>query len=316
MVVVDENWRVYAEAWDPSYGAPAAFDLDGTESVERAESGSGHLIGPTVAHPMPLCFVDGRRRVELSLWAEQPGSGERVPGLLGAYAVGAVTITPGQPAAYQGIRVGRLAIWGAGHAGDLAHHNGYGWRSFSSAADEPAKLLQVLQNQMRSAEGALALDAAGVGWNVVLDGPLNFVRRLDDLVTGYVKSHHRRLLPEPAHAAVPGLEVGGRTPIYAIGADRYTCYARVGRPGKGSSPWGGIVRLEFPTSAGLDRVAERASALAALLPAYAGQAHRDPRAPVNLTPVRNLEGHLSHLLGPVDLAVRAAREAVVAGLAR
>lgn len=314
MVVVEQNWQVYAEAWDPEYGAPASFDLDGTESVELVEAGVGDAVGPVEASPMPVCFIDGRRRVELSLWAEEPVSGQRVPGLLGAYAVGAVTITPGLPARYQGERVGRLAIWGSGRNGDVEHRAGYRWASWSTSADEPMKLLQELQNRMRSAEGALAVEAARMGWNVVLDGPLNFIRSLDALVAGYVKSHHRRLLPDEAHALVPALPVGARTPIYAVGSDRYTCYARVGSAPYGSSPWGGIVRLEFPTSIGLARVTEQASRLAALLPAYAGLAHRDPRAPVNLTPVRNLEGHLSHMMGSIDLAVRSAREAVVAGL--
>ncbi len=101
--------------------------------------------------------------------------------------------------------------------------------------------------------------------------------------------------------------------MYALGADRYTCYTRVGNPGPGGSPWSGIARLEFPSSPGIDAVASRATEMASQLPRYAGVPHRDPRAPVNLTPVKNLENHLSQCMGRVELATRAARTAVMHG---
>ena len=164
---------------------------------------------------------------------------------------------------------------------------------------------------MRQAEGSLALDAADAGWNVVLDGPLNRVTRLHAMVTGYIKSHHRSLLPPEDHKLVPGLRVGERTALYALGKDRYTCYCRIGHPGAGASPWGGVARLEFPSVAGIADVSDRASMLAATLPRYAGAAHRDPRAPVNLSPVKNLEDHLSRAMGRVEFATRAARDAVI-----
>ena len=89
--------------------------------------------------------------------------------------------------------------------------------ALSTAATDPAELLQTLQDRMRQAEGDLALEAAGLGWHVVLDGPLNRIRSLHRLVTGYVKTHHRLLLPEAEHAAVPSLTLGGRTALYRRG---------------------------------------------------------------------------------------------------
>ena len=153
------------------------------------------------------------------------------------------------------------------------------------------------------------------GWNVVLDGPLNRIHGLHGFVAGYVKSHHRRILPPDDHARVPDLDVGSRTAVYESGNDRYTCYIRVGRPGPAGSPWTGIARLEFAAAPGINEVARRASLLAATLPRYAGAAHRDPRAPVNLSPVKNLEQHLSRCMGRVEHATRAAREAVHLGSA-
>lgn len=303
-------WRLYTEDWDPAYGVPATFEIDDSDKVEQAEPADGHIT-PTAGRATPLCFIDGCRRVELSLWAEQQSTGTRIPGLAGAYAVGAVAIRPGGPATFAGIRVGRIAIWGGGHTGEIVSPTGHRWASDSVATVDPADLMDRLQNRMRLAEGALALDAAALGWNVVLDGPLNMIRSLHSLVTGYVKTHRRQILPTAAHARVPSLAVGARTPIYTAGTDRYTCYTRVGHPGPGGSPWSGIARLEFPARAGLDATITRADVLTATLPGYAGVAHRDPRAPINLTPVKNLERHLTSRLGPVNLATRAARDAVI-----
>ena len=309
----DPGWRVYSEGWAPPYGSSADFETDASEDVEQAESGDGHVarIAPL---SVPLAFVDGTRRAELLVWAEHAESGTRVPGVAGAYAVGAVTIRPGGTAEFSGIRVGRLAIWGGGQTGDIiSQRTGYSWASAPITDSDPDMCLAHLQDRMRRAEGELALDAADVGWNVVLDGPLNRIRALHGLVAGYVKSHHRRILPEAAHAAVPRLAIGERTRMYTAGSDRYTCYTRVGNPGPGASPWSGVARLEFPSSAGIASVAERASVLATILPAYAGVHHRDDRAPVNLTPVKNLERRLSQTLGRVSYATRAARDVIISG---
>lgn len=304
----DGPWRLYSEDWDPSYGTPATFDFDDSDGVSLAEGNDAHRA-PRAARPAPMCFIDGRRRVELQLWAEQRLTGQRVPGILGCYAVGAVAVRPGQSPGYEGVRVGRAAIWGGGHQGDLRSPAGHHWVSDSTTSEDPSELLARLQDRMRLAEGQLALDAAAQGWTVVLDGPLNRIRSLHQLVTGYVKTHRRQLLPPEQHALVPTLGVGWRTALYSAGSDRYTCYIRVGRPRPGGSRWTGIARLDFPASAGIEAIVERADQLAATLPVYAGQPHRDPRAPVNLTVVKNLENHLGKQMGAEDFAKRAARDA-------
>jgi hypothetical protein len=127
-----------------------------------------------------------------------------------------------------------------------------------------------------------------------------------------VKTHHRALLPAELHARVPALGAGERTSLFAVGADRYSCYLRLAAPGgRTSGPWSGIVRLEVPQSAGLERAREVVHRMAGLLPRFAGVAHRDPRAPQNLQPVGALERHLRHLLGDPGLAARAVREAAL-----
>lgn len=306
------GWVLYGEGWAPSHGSSADFEFDGSESSERAEEGDLHVQRvPPMA--VPLAFVDGTRRAELAMWAEHSATGTRVPGLAGAYAVGAVTIRPGGAAAFEGIRVGRLAIWGGGRVGDLVSPLGFSWASAPITDLHMDGCLAHLQDRMRRAEGDLALDAANAGWNVILDGPLNRIRSLNRLVAGYVKSHRQRILSTDEHATIPDLGVGERTRMFTAGSDRYTCYMRVGHPRPGGSPWSGIARLEFPSVAGINAVAERASLLASILPAYAGSHHRDERAPVNLAPVKNLERRLSRTLGPVGVATRAARDALING---
>lgn len=308
----DAGWEVFSEGWDPSFGTSADFEFDASEDVERAESGD--LRVPRAAPAtIPIAFIDGIRRAELAMWAEHQATGSRVPGLAGAYAVGAVTIRPRGAATFQAIRVGRLAIWGGGHTGDIVSPSGFRWVATPITDMQPDRCLAHLQDCMRRAEGNLALHAADAGWNVVLDGPLNRIRSMHSLVAGYVKSHRQRILSIEDHAAVPKLDVGERTRVFTAGSDRYTCYMRVGHPGPGASPWSGIARLEFPSTAGINAVIDRASLLAGVLPAYAGSHHRDDRAPVNLAPVKNLERRLAQTLGRVAYATRAARDALING---
>ncbi len=304
------GWELASEGWDLMYGVSSSFEIDSSDEHERAEPGD--LLVPRVAPvDIPIAFVDGTLRSELATWAEHAATGMRVPGLAGAYAVGAVTRRTSGACAFNGIRVGRLAIWGGGLTGDIVSPSGYQWISTPITDMDPDRCRAHLQDRMRRAEGDLALDAAEAGWNVVLDGPLNRIRSLHGLIAGYVKSHHRQILPEDQHRSVPELAVGDRTRMFTAGSDRYTCYMRVGHPRPGASRWSGIARLEFPAASGIVAVTERASLLAGVLPAYAGVAHRDGRAPVNLAPVKNLERRLAQTLGRVDLATRAAREAVI-----
>jgi len=304
------TFRVYAEDWAPAYGAAATFELDGTAGAMPAESAAWEMVPPRPSGPVPVAFVDGTRRVEMGLWQLDPATGLQLRGIAGVYAVGATVCRPGVPAAFAGERRARLCIWAGGVTGDLGPVAGYHWVSQSLATADPDAPLMALQNLMRDAEGRLATDLARMGWQVVLDGPLNRIRSLRAMVAGYAKTHHRKLLPDEQHRRVPGLPIGHRSPLWALGDDRFTCYLRVGAPTAVGSPWSGIVRLEFPAFAGLAAACEAAERLSSVLPHYAGRPHLDPRAPQNLQPVRALEQHLGRFLGTARLARQAARAAV------
>jgi len=310
--MADRGFDLFAEDWAPSYEAPSTFELDGTATVEPAESATFAARHPAAAAPLPLAFVDGTRRVDLGLWQIDRATGEAHRGIAGSYAVGATVTEPGRPARVVAERVGRLCVWGGGRTGDLGPRSGFHWRSHSLGSSDPSKPLAGLQDAMRDAEAELAQELSGTGWLVVLDGPLNRTRALTKMVAGYAKTHHRRLLPDDQHVRVPSLDVGERCPLWSVGADRYTCYARIGQPGPVGSPWSGIVRLEFPAESGLEASVAAADRLASALPEHAGVRHRDPRAPQNLTPVRNLEIALGRRLGSSRLATRVARDAVAA----
>lgn len=301
--------EIYAEDWAPTREPPAGFEIDGTDAVSPVESSTWIDVPPGGGSGPPLAFVDGTRRVEIGLW-QTDAAGKSVRGLAGVYAVGATVCRPGIPAEFAGIRRARLCIWGGGLTGDLGPVAGYHWVSHSLGTTDPDAPLMALQELMRNAEARLASDLAEIGWQVVLDGPLNHLRSLHHMVAGIAKTHHRQLYPDDLHLRVPGLPLGHRSPLWALGEDRFTCYLRVGEPTAVGSPWSGIIRLEVPAFAGFAAARSTVDRLAGALPRFAGRHHIDPRAPANLQPIRALEQHLGRLLGPARLANQAGRAAV------
>ena len=81
-----------ADPWSPEYGMgfePAVEEspLPRADPTVETEDWSAPIVPPP-AVPGPVWFVDGVRRVELRLLADE--GNRRVPGLFGSYAVGAV----------------------------------------------------------------------------------------------------------------------------------------------------------------------------------------------------------------------------------
>jgi hypothetical protein len=311
---------VSVEGWAQSYGSPYLVKNEdaGAAEVELVEDGGRFQIRAVPALPQSrtLVFVDGVRRGEASLY-QLLDDGRVVRGVAGAHACGAVIAAPASPALFAETRLSRLVIWGCGRTGDLpAVAGGWSWESHSVAGDDPQAPLDELQQRMRNAEGRLAASLCAAGRLVVADGPLDFALRRDREIVGYVKTHRRALLEPALHVQVPRLRARERTSMFRIGDERYSCYARLVDAEPAHGPWSGIVRLEFPASAGLDAAAHAFDELTAQLPRFAGVPHRDPRAPQNLQPIGALEWRLRHLLGPAPLAERAVRDAIHALHAR
>jgi hypothetical protein len=224
----------------------------------------------------------------------------------------------GQPPSIGEIRTGRHLVVGSGltHA-DLVVEIGefrLTYRAVSVAGSTPADPIGGLQNAMRRAEAELAESVAGEGEAglLIVDGPLTYFESKAPVV-GMVKRQIRSYLA-PAQTPILGvLAPGERTPVFIIGdqrLERYSWYARIGRRRPIDGTMTGVVRLETAASRGLDAATHLADLTACLLPRFATEIGRDPRAPQNLYPVVRLEAELHHRLGDMAMIRRGLERAL------
>jgi hypothetical protein len=304
------------DPFDVGYGASFAAETDSPLDIECEIVEDG---GTLQAHnpqpwtwPRRLAFVDGTMRTDARLTRTGP-DGIVYTGLAGSWAAGAAIADGDQPLAVDGVVTERVAIFCGGAPVTLPPQpGGWSWVADAIEGNDLGLARQRLQRRMRDGEGQLAEKLCTSGWSTVVDGPLNNIRRTRAVpIVGYVKTHHRRLLDGGSWARVPRLQSGQRSGAFALGDDLYGCYLRVGDPGPWASPWGGIVRLEVPAGAGCQAAIDALDAASCWLPRYASAAHRDKRAPVNLTPVAGLETRLRRHAGDARLALRAVRDAII-----
>jgi hypothetical protein len=309
---------IYYEPWGPAYGTPYQVDDD----PDAVDDNSGYLVEDgeqLVFHDCPersitqtrLALTDGVRRIDAWLYHQDEATGQVTRGLVGTYGVGAVVIDGAGRAAFDRLAVERVVVWGGGRTDALPPARGnYGWRVVSHPGLQPDAPVHGLQNAMGEHEKGLAESLSDAGWMVVTDGTLDAMRTRNRNVVGYVKTHHRPLLPPEEHRRVSQLRAQQRTSVFQVSDYRYSCYFRLQAPGPADGPWHGIVRLEVPASPGLAAGIDAIDYAAGLLPRFAGIAWRDPRAPQNLQPIGALESHLRRLMGDQALTNRAAREAI------
>jgi hypothetical protein len=295
-----------ADPWNPEYGM--GFEAQSEETplpqadpfVETTDWSTPR--SPAAEAPPEVWFVDGVRRVELRLLAEDDG--RTVPGLFGSFAVGAVHCDDN--AAFGEHRVGRALVLGGGvRPAEADVRCGAGSLTFAPVTEsgtDPNRPLLRLQELMRAAENDLAAWLVGGGARLVLaDGPLRLGEEGDSPVVGVVKRFVRRYLEPEQESLLGRLGRGERTPVFALhdreGAVRgYSWYARLTDL---VAPWhdrAGIVRCEVRAGVGLPRAVDLADLVTVLLPAFAGRAS-DPRTPQNLAPVAGLEVWLRHRMG-------------------
>ena len=310
-----EPGRIGVDAFDPGYGAGLEIGEgpDLAQECAFVEDGGAFRAHPasSAERPPRLAFVDGTMRTEARLTLTDEDGKVHV-GLAGSWAAGAVLVTENAPAAIARVVVGRATIVTGGQAVRLPRRpGGWAWDAYAVAGSDLRAARKFLQRRMRDAEAGIAEALCRDGWLTMLDGPLHGIRHRRGLpIVGYVKSHHRRLLAAKCWKRVPTLAVGERSGLFAKG-DELACYLRVGDPGPWASGWAGIARIELPAGIGFAAAADAADRALAALPGFASALHRNPRAPVNLTPVAGLERHLHHRQGDLRLATRAVREAVL-----
>lgn len=305
--------RLRIDPWDPEYGASAEIDVELEEPVGLELSvevdAPWQPIVPQDREQLPCCaFVDGVRRIDARLFAEDEDA--QAPGLAGSWAVGSAWSV--RPPKIDRIVFGRELVLGGG----LAHPPlaiTVGGRELTYAASAvpgsaPLDPLRGLQNAMREAEAKLAEEilSSGEAELVVSDGPLNYFLR--GPAVGMIKRQSRSYLDSARGAVIAQLAPGQRTPIFKLGEqrlERYSWYLRLAGQRAIDGTMSGVVRLEVAAVGGLESAQRLADLAGAVLPRFASQPGRDPRAPQNLYPVGALESLLRHRLGDALLIRRA-----------
>lgn len=300
--------RFTVEAWDSDYGTPTDPELiDASHHVDptvelRSEEWRPLLSDADAVED--ILFVDGVRRVDATLWIEQPPD---FPGfaLAATYAAGAVRCDA--RAVLEEARVERGLFTSAPADAVDSAVGSYEVKATKGTTSE--ELWLGIQQRMGDLEAAVSRSTGGADL-VVVDGPLSHAREIENAV-GYIKTQKVQYLPLELRQVLTALPAGYRTPLFLTTTSwsRFSWYLRLANH---SGPAGGLVRCEIDadiTAAGAARVAARVSAT---LPRYASHRHKDPRAPQNLYPIGGLERELRHRLGDREMAIRALRRASVA----
>ncbi len=275
--------------WVPSYGDPHQLE-DEQEYAKVWEHEQLQAVDTPPTQRPRVAFVDGVRRAEALLYLGQ------VTAVAGVLAAGAAV--PGE--GYAGVRVERVFLRAA-EVRLPAQAGGWSWRSLLIPSDLNAEL--ALQRAMRELETEVSAALAG-HFALVLDGPMQAPL---PRAVGYVKTQQRSLLPPDQSESLGKLQAGQRSSMFAWGG-KHGCYIRLNKNHQHQHPYHGLVRLEALGEA--EQCRAWLHEVAGWLPAFAGVAHLDPRAPQNLQPIAGLEKELRRRCGDAGLALRAVRQAV------
>ena len=322
------QWSV--ESWDPAYGLPGeALDLEDSSAdvVVDIEVPAPNWAPLDVPPPVDLgcdavVFIDGVRRVDARAWVHGP-DGSVAPALCATYGAGAVRCDG--TARIAAALVERGLFTASPHAVDVHTRAGdYPLRTVGSTRIEALPL--ALQARMAELEITAAEEACNGGCDLlIVDGPLRGRGHLPNAV-GFIKTHQVAYLPSAQHGVVSALEPCQRTPVFATGTafSRYASYLRLPARRTGgvplttaagaaterlATPWAGVVRLEVPADLDVPVAVALIERAAAVLPRYASQPPKEPRAPQNLYPIAGLERELRRRLGDEALLYRALRQA-------
>ncbi|MFT3851251.1 MAG: hypothetical protein QM733_00690 [Ilumatobacteraceae bacterium] len=303
--------RFAVEPWAPEYGVAAdQANLEATPTlvavdVELAAEGWAPIVpAATGAVPARILFVDGVRRVDAQVWFEDGAVSRR--GVSASVAAGSVC-SAGDRAAVDEVVVERGFFARATPAAasiDTVHGR---YHHVPCPGDTADDINLAIHRMMTAIESRIA--ATHDADLVVFDGPLR--QRIDRHAIGYVKTQQVQYLPDELQAVVGRLGTGERSPLFLLEGQgaRYSWYLRL--PGPRAQPLSGVVRIEVPALGCVAEVVARADAVSRVLPRFASEAHKDPRAPHNLYPIAGLEQRLRHLLGDQLVVERALRRAAV-----
>jgi hypothetical protein len=303
--------RFTVDPWDPGYGASVQTELDESTSVpttdvECADDDWEPISPAGRAQPSETTlFVDGVRRIEARAWIE--GGIEPVPGVFASWAAGVVRCDGA--ARIEAVEIGRGVFAPSAGLDDIATSCGR-FVAHPTTNARPETLNTKINTAMTEVEARVAeRTRRSTAELIVLDGPLReSTKELRDAV-GVIKSHDVKYLPTALDRVVGALGSGERTPVFALDARfrKFSWYLRL--PGPVGGPWAGVVRCEASAALRADAVIALADRVAATLPRFASEAHKDPRAPQNLYPIGGLERELRHRLGDQAVIYRSLRRA-------
>ena len=327
--------RFAVDSWDPGYGT--SFGIEGppetvttvVTDVEVAADDWDPIAATRLPPPRATLFVDGVRRIDARIWIDASGgTGEASMGLCASYAAGAICCcATGAHLLPPEIRRGLFTV--DPHADGLVTDAGT-YQVFPTTVNEKQglalSLSAALQQRLTELELIAAVGARSHGADhpgpdhgapdgselLVVDGPVRGREHLPR-VLGFIKSHQIAYLEPRLHRLVAALGPTERTPVFLIGGsfDRFSWSLRL--PGPRSHPWSGIARVECAANVSAADVIALASLSQAVLPRFASEDFKDPRAPQNLYPVGALEQELRRRLGHPGLVYRALRRAAHAG---
>ncbi|GAA3723633.1 hypothetical protein GCM10022225_00610 [Plantactinospora mayteni] len=305
--------RLFVDAWDPAYGAsfeaaggPAAPSSAQVQTDVELPADEWHpLAAPdSVEPPDVVLLVDGVRRIDASVWTEEP-DGTSFPGLAASYAAGVVRCDLRRGAAeLAGAEVERGLFTASPSAQDVvAGQIRYAVHRLSGTG-ELSKLPAAVQGPLTALEVKVSGAVRDDGDLLVVDGPLRSRRQLPRTL-GYIKTQHSQYLDARHTALVTGLAARERSPVFRLGTawGGYSWYLRL--PGSGRGPWAGIVRVECSAELAEQQAIELANLSLVTLPRFASTPYKDPRAPQNLIPIAGLERRLRARLGDGRLLHRA-----------
>lgn len=296
--------RFSVEAWATEYGTPieaemlelseGKTDLTVELAIDRWEP---LTPAPETVEPHKVLFTDGVRRIDARLWIETE-EGRSRPAVCASYAAGAICCDGRAEIVDATVERGMFsAVTDANPV--VSRHATYGVRS--SEGDAPEQLWLAIQLRMGMLETEIATTQEAEV--TIVDGPLKASVNVPRAV-GYIKTHHVAYLPPEIEGVIPRLTPGSRTPLFlTLGRwGRYSWYVRL--PGGEGHPWAGVVRCEVSADSDVQEVKRLADSVTAILPKFASQAHKDPRAPQNLYPIAGLERELRRRLGDPALLFR------------
>jgi len=317
--------RLRLDPWPGDYdGALQIEEFDQTQTAEidtEVETTSWSAIPslPDCGRPSQIAFIDGVRRIDARVLGES-SSGQPVYGMFGSMAAGVVEVE-GNQASFKQVAVRRYLILGSNESGSAeALQIGnvlVTFESYSTVDSAPNAPMQALQNLMRSEEVSLAEQMEGSGACVFADGPLSYFSGVKHQTIGVIKRLYQPYIPGPQFALLSQLQLGERTPVFAIRDgkyDRYAWYLRLARPRPMDYGVAGVVRLEVRSGIGVEKAIDLANTSAGCLPKFASDSTRDPRSPQNLAPIGALEQELRRRLGDAITIRRCIEKRLFEGL--